>query len=371
MILVNPAKAIKVNPLLGGTQKLYRCFSGIGWSKYVELTIDHTQLAADVSDHTLLIQDTAALALMPASFWTTVQADGGDIVVVDARSGRHFHRELEYINTAGGSEALALHVRMPNVSSARDEVLRIYYGNASANEPNESMAWASHWKFVSHMADNPADATQILDSTRNNNFGTKGAGAAAPTEVAGTVGRAQQGLDQAASITVADHASLRLTGDMTIIQVYRAADYAPTLYLVQKNSAKEFGANNQGTTNAKGRIRFYHGDGALESLLDASGVIATEGTWNVLGIVRSMTAQRAYLYESGALKSTGAVFTKTPIAGTDNVRLMGGTGTFTVTHETCELRLSSVALGAEENKLIYQAYLTPATLYGYGTEQSV
>ena len=66
-IKINPSLTTKVNPSL--TTKAYRCFQPYGWSHYVDLTIDHTQVDADVSDHTILIQDTAALALMPADFF--------------------------------------------------------------------------------------------------------------------------------------------------------------------------------------------------------------------------------------------------------------------------------------------------------------
>ncbi len=145
-------------------------------------TVDHTKVEVD-EFFPFVIQGSHA----PSNFWTNVKSDGLDILVTDA-SGNKLYRELATFDVA--TQELELWVN-GELSSTVDKTFYVYYGNPLANETNDYETWDSNFVAVYHMNDNPDDSTQILDSTSNENHGQKGAGAAAPTEVDGLIGKAQ------------------------------------------------------------------------------------------------------------------------------------------------------------------------------------
>jgi len=351
-----------------GLVKLYPCFAPNGWSNYVDVTIDHTQIDADVSGHTILIQDTATLGLFPSAFWSAVKADGSDIVVTDARSGRHLHQELEYIDTTGGSEQLALHVLIPQLQSNKDFVLRIYYGNASASIASEKAAWpTSKWAAVYHMADD-ATHTKILDSTFNGNDGTKGGSSGTPTEVSGLIGKAQE-YDTTGSqyISLGQPTSLEFTivDEFTLIAIAELTSLSPRYGIIGRSYryglAQASGAKLQGIWRG--------GQQEVSGGWVANTPFYVGGSWDGT----SATTGNSVLYVGG---SAVASFSQEP-AGLSisdwhvgGLTAMSGTPSYT-DGKIHEARIASVALSATEHKLIYLAYLAPGTLYGVYAQQSV
>lgn len=79
---------------------------------------------------------------------------------------------------------------------------------------------------VYHMNDNPDDSTEILDSTANANHGTKGAGAAAPTEVDGLFGKAQSFDNDNATIISISTITVDVDSGTVEVFVKRTADSA-------------------------------------------------------------------------------------------------------------------------------------------------
>jgi len=71
-------------------------------------------------------------------------------------------------------------------------------------EPAQNV-WDADYKLVMHMNDAPGDPTTVLDSTSNENHGTKGGN---PTEVDGLIGKAQSFDGTGDVISVTNHASL-------------------------------------------------------------------------------------------------------------------------------------------------------------------
>jgi len=364
---INPSLTTKIDP--SKTASLYRCFEPNGWSNYVDVTIDHTQVDSDVSDHTILIQDTAALGLFPSAFWSAVKADGSDIVVTDARSGRHLHQELEYIDITGGSEQLALHVLIPQLQNNKDFVLRIYYGNVSASIPSEKATWpTSKWAFVSHMADNVSGG--ISDSTHNGKDGTKvvvGTGSE-PTEAAGLVGKAQLfspvDPDNGGYIALPADTYAWGTNDLVLLTVGQTSNII----------------SRPISTGNGNRVQFYGSESdSIVRLLAVNWdtINSTDDYYN--GSYHYLTGQ----FDRDADMSINLDGNKQPdtydISGdaanniSNNVWYIGARYDKRLFFDglICEARIGRVALSEAEHKLIYLAYLDPSTLYGVSGQQSV
>jgi hypothetical protein len=335
-------------------------FDPWGWAKYVDITIAHDEVPGDVKDFPLCIQGDD----MPAGFWAAVQADGGDCVVTLAGNRRRLHQELEYIDV--GTTKLALHTKVPSISKDYDTILRVYYSNAGADVGKSPLTWDPYYSFVSHMADKLGDATMILDSTVNANHGTKGAGAAAPTEVAGTVGRAQQFVAASGQyINVADVAGLNITGrPLTLLALLKPDADAATCYLVARNTSGGDLQYGLGWTPNYVRV-------ALEISIRAQSAAnsAPVAVWS-LGSARWTADGTVQMFVNGApsgsaVSFTSALTTRTTISigrRVDGAYFKGG---------LCELRLASVARTAEWIALEHKTLLTPTVLYGISAEQSV
>lgn len=133
----------------------------------------------------------------PEHFWDNVQEDGADILVC-AEDKTKLYSELATWSYL--FHDIELWVK-GELSSTVDSVFYVYYGvdiewadndytGITGSTPAQSV-WDANFVFVSHMNDQEG-GTKIYDSTSNANHGTKGAGAAAPTEVDGLVGKAQE-----------------------------------------------------------------------------------------------------------------------------------------------------------------------------------
>ncbi len=154
------------------------------WPYRMKLTIDNSASAENLIDFPLLVK------LTPARFdYSFAQVDGDDIRFVDA-DGTALDYEVDTWTLDGESFFWA---RVPQIDAlSTTDYIWMYWGTPTvANGENAEGVWNDNYVAVYHMNDDGA-GTGILDSTSNSNDGTKGAGAAAPTEVAGTVGRAQQ-----------------------------------------------------------------------------------------------------------------------------------------------------------------------------------
>lgn len=124
------------------------------------------------------------LANAPAGFWAVVKNGGGDIRVTKSDGTTEVAREVVSCDTGG--ETGEVHFDTTGILTGSDVTWYIYYGNAGASDYAEGdpygreAVWEAAYKFVSHMNDDP-DTSHILDSTSNDNDGTK-VGAGTPAE---------------------------------------------------------------------------------------------------------------------------------------------------------------------------------------------
>ncbi|MFA5103173.1 MAG: DUF2341 domain-containing protein, partial [Candidatus Thermoplasmatota archaeon] len=156
-----------------------------GWLYRKRIVIDHTKVAADLSNYPLLIQleadgDLAAHA----------QGDGDDIVFTDYSTyGVRLDHEIEVFDSADGR--LVAWVNVPFVSSSEDTFLFLYYGNLSCgSQQNPQLVWDSDYVAVWHLSEDPgvAGAGGVKDSTVYENHGSALGGMTSADRVEGVSG---------------------------------------------------------------------------------------------------------------------------------------------------------------------------------------
>jgi len=153
-----------------------------GWQYRKQITIDHTQVADDLTNFPVLV------STHDADLSQKAQADGGDILFMNdiGESTRLFY-DLESYDASSGT--LVTWVNISYLSSNDDTVFYMYYGNPSCiNQEYPEKTWDSHYQAVWHM--NDATQTTISDSTINGYTGTKKA-ANEPIAATAQIGKGQ------------------------------------------------------------------------------------------------------------------------------------------------------------------------------------
>jgi len=131
------------------------------WLYRKPIAIDHTQVAANLTDFPVLIDIT------DTDLASKAQEDGDDIAFTDY-AGSQLDHEIEHLN--GTSGKLVAWVKIPSLSSTADMLLYMYYGNPSAcNHDNPSAVWDSNFLAVHHLSETSGTH---YDSTINSNDGT-------------------------------------------------------------------------------------------------------------------------------------------------------------------------------------------------------
>jgi hypothetical protein len=135
------------------------------WQYRKPIVIDHTKVAANLTNFPVLID------LTDADLAAKVQSDGDDIAFAD-QSGNKLDHEIEFYS--GTSGRLIAWVRIPNLSSTADTTIYMYYGNPDAlNQENVEGVWNSNFLAVHHLSETSGTH---YDSTANNNDGTPAGG---------------------------------------------------------------------------------------------------------------------------------------------------------------------------------------------------
>ncbi len=157
---------------------------------YRTIIIDHTKVPGNLTNHPFLFNTTHNDLRSTGNGGHVVSgAFGYDIIFSPDPAGTtKYDHEIEKYDGATG-EFIA-HVRIPAISSSVDTVFYIIYGDPDVTTSRENITgvWDANFLMVQHMRD--ATTSTILDSTSNNNDGTK-KDANEPIEAAGPIGQAQ------------------------------------------------------------------------------------------------------------------------------------------------------------------------------------
>jgi len=173
-----------------------------GWQYRKQITIDHTQVAGDLSYFPVLI------STVDNDLRDKTQEDGDDILFMDGHGvANKLYHELERFD--GSSGELITWVNTPSLSSTVDTSLYLYYGNPnSGSQQMPERVWSTHYSGIWHLDD-------LHDSSSNTNDGSNHG----TISILGQIGNARSFDGNNDHITVSDDPSLNFhnTNQLTIM----------------------------------------------------------------------------------------------------------------------------------------------------------
>jgi hypothetical protein len=183
-----------------------------GYTNRIRLTIDKTKVSATLTDFPVRV----SLTSTNLNF-ADANADGFDFRFTsdDGYTLLKYERELH-----DSANSLAEYwVKIPSVSHTADTVFFLYYRSLdTADGADPENVWDSSFAMIHHMKD--ATSSTVLDSTVNNNDGTKRE-ANNPTETTGKIAKGQAFVTASTSyITMADSVVSAATGYTQEAMVY-------------------------------------------------------------------------------------------------------------------------------------------------------
>ncbi|MFC2001907.1 DUF2341 domain-containing protein [Chloroflexota bacterium] len=152
------------------------------WQCRKLITIDHTKVAANLTDFPVLIN-----ILTDSDLANDAQTDGDDILFTSSDGTTKLNHEIEMFETGAGE--LVVWVRIPGLSATSNTTIYMYYDNSAAsNQENITGTWDSNYVAVWHLKEDPSgSAPQMLDSTANNHDGTTEGSWSSSNQVSGLI----------------------------------------------------------------------------------------------------------------------------------------------------------------------------------------
>lgn len=273
-----------------------------------------------------------------------VQADGDDIVfATSAASTTILNHQLESFNSATG--LLRVWVQVPTVSTAGQTIF-MFYGNSSATSQSTSSVWDNNYQLVMHM-DNLSNSSQISQTITNN-------GTSTATGLIGDGRDFERGEND--FITVADNASLDITGQITISFWYRQESTAAPDFVTKGTNASYEATSRNGV-----RVRFNKNG--------TNGPSAPNGTnlptnqWAYLTFVQTNSGRIIY-QNATSVASDG----NTTAFSTNNNALQISRNNDAIDGIMDEVRISNIARSANWITTEYNNQLNPVAFSTPGTE---
>ncbi|MFX1251417.1 MAG: DUF2341 domain-containing protein [Promethearchaeota archaeon] len=199
------------------------------------ITLDHTQVAATLTDFPVLID------LENAGLHDHAQANGTDILFAQP-SGLKLAHELETFNSTFNSTHahLVTWVKVPSLSSTTDTVISMYYGNKTTvmNPEHPRDTWKNKFGGVWHLDEIVTDEEFTInahnDSASDNCYGNQDGN----DETAGLIGKGQifDGTDDLINVTADKNldpgADVTISGWFKLINTHSSA--SPTSLLIME-----------------------------------------------------------------------------------------------------------------------------------------
>ena len=154
-----------------------------------KITIDHTKVAASLSDFPVLISGTYADLKSVGNGGQVQNGSGYDIVFYsDSSLTTKLKFEVAYWNPATGQ--IIAWVKIPTLSNSVDTEIYVGVGNSAitTDQTEKNNVWDSNYAGVYHLADNQANTT-VLDSKGSNN-GTNASNNTSDRSVTGKIFKA-------------------------------------------------------------------------------------------------------------------------------------------------------------------------------------
>ena len=138
-----------------------------GWGYSRQITIQSSQVAADLTDFPVLLSLSGAWLRDMAHGGHVAQPDGGDIMFMDTGASKLDHEIEQY---DGDNGTLVAWVRIPSLSGSTNTPIDMYYGNPTCPDQwNPTGVWDAHYTMVHHLHE-PLGPHE--DSTAYGNDGT-------------------------------------------------------------------------------------------------------------------------------------------------------------------------------------------------------
>lgn len=330
-----------------------------GYTKYQEITIDHTKVDADLTDYVVYV-DLANLVKTGADIFDSCRTDGGDIRATKSDGTTQLATELVAIDTT--AKTGELHIKFSGtLSGSSSTIIRIYYNGsdtalAVTDTYGRNAVW-SNYVGVWHFNESSGNAT---DSTGNGN--TLTAINSAGYTASGKLGRANStnGTNQrfdssgAMSLTNSGVYSWTLWAKSTNVNSYIFDHCSPT------------GGNTRymcyyDTTN---KITTYFNGGAVSS---ANNSISAN-TWHKITLVKTganSTPGRFYLNGAHIGNANSSTAGSATAKLSTNGSVDGGSW-FNGNQDEVRVRTSEPAATWESTE--YNNQNSPSTFYSVGDE---
>jgi len=261
-----------------------------GYSHRRKITIDNTKVDSTLTDFPVLVK------LTSANFdFSQANADGYDIRFTsdDGETLLKYERERH----DNGSELAEYWVKIPLVHYDADTDFYIYFRTEdTADGADPENVWDSNFKMVQHLKD--ATTSTVLDSTSNNNDGTK-KGANEPIEAAGKIYKAQDfdGTDDYIYLTNCQNAT------EGTFEGWIKYDTQATYSRLMMDVSGYFTLGTGGESINQMRFAIYDSDGNTRDALDDDTF--TTGSW-LYAVGTYKGGEKVKLYIDGELKKESA-----------------------------------------------------------------
>lgn len=260
------------------------------WNQRLEYTVNYTLVDEDLVNFPVLIYIDESVV-----DWGDVQNDLDDI-----RFTGDYLDELDFeIDSFILNSEAWFWVRLPEVSSSLDTYFFMYFDNKfCVSGENAEAVWDEYTIMVQHM--NDATTSTILDSTSNNNDGTKEA-ANTPIESDGKIGKCQEfDASNTEYINFGDILDVNATESITL-ECWVEPDGLGLQYLISKGHADGL---TEGyyiqifTSLIQGKIQ------DLDSSTKIAGAVISADVWHHITMVVNRDDDTIILYRNGAVYGT-------------------------------------------------------------------
>jgi len=254
-----------------------------GWQYRKMITFNHSMVADDLSDFSVLIN------IADSDLKNKAQNDGDDILFMDdvGVANRLFHEIEKWDNSSG---ELISWINIKNISSSTDTSIYMYYGNPScAGQENPGGTWNSDYEVVYHFNEKSGNA---LDSTFNYNDGIV------------------TGVTYGSTGIIGDCYSFNGNGRVVTDDFWSPTAYYSMLIWYKPDSLSgddtitQFQTHTTSNTRTNGWVIRQKVDEATYKIRDDSGnkityqesnAFTSTSEWKYLGLVRDDTTMKSFL----------------------------------------------------------------------------
>lgn len=148
------------------------------WGYRSKITIDHTKVAAALTDFPVLISSTNTDWATTINGGKVEQSAGQDFVFIASDQTTKLSHEIEFYNATSGN--LIAWVKIPTLSSSADTDIYLYFGNSScSDQQNKNDVWSNGYKQSYHMGETSwtGTANEVKNSVSSNYNGQAYGGA--------------------------------------------------------------------------------------------------------------------------------------------------------------------------------------------------